>query len=65
MVNKAETCCHNKILVFIHCCGVLTVTLNILFYFLIKLVVSQLVKNSSSFIESEDLLLFNSELVES
>jgi len=35
------------------------------FVLLFKLVVSQLVKNSSRFIESEDLLLFNSELVES
>jgi len=43
----------------------LTLPLNILFYFLIKLVISQLVKNCSRFIESEDLLLFSSELVES
>ena len=25
--NKTETCCHNKILIFIHCCCVLTVIL--------------------------------------
>jgi len=31
--NMTETCCHNKILIFIQCCCVLTVTLNILFYF--------------------------------
>ena len=25
--NKTETCCHNKILIFIHCCCVLTINL--------------------------------------
>ena len=41
------------------------INLNILFYFLNQLLVSQLVKNSSRFTESEDLLLFSSELIES
>jgi len=32
--NKTETSCHNKILIFMHCCCVSTVILNILFQFL-------------------------------
>ena len=29
--NKTETCCHNKVQIFIHCCFVLTVTFKNLF----------------------------------